>query len=35
MESPAKIPLQLIEVQTCIYLTEDDIIRIEDEYRQA
>jgi mannose-1-phosphate guanylyltransferase/mannose-6-phosphate isomerase len=29
-----KIPLELIEVQTGSYLGEDDIVRIEDEYRR-
>lgn len=35
MENPGKIPLELIEVQTGSYLGEDDIIRIEDDYRRA
>ncbi|MEA2863378.1 MAG: mannose-phosphate guanylyltransferase / mannose-6-phosphate isomerase [Bradyrhizobium sp.] len=34
MENPGKIPLELIEVQTGSYLAEDDIIRIEDDYRR-
>jgi mannose-1-phosphate guanylyltransferase/mannose-6-phosphate isomerase len=34
MENPGKIPLELIEVQTGSYLGEDDIIRIEDDYRR-
>jgi mannose-1-phosphate guanylyltransferase / mannose-6-phosphate isomerase len=35
LENPGKIPLQLIEVQTGSYLGEDDIIRIEDDYRRV
>jgi mannose-1-phosphate guanylyltransferase/mannose-6-phosphate isomerase len=35
MENPGKIPLELIEVQTGSYLGEDDIIRIEDDYRRS
>ena len=34
LENPGKIPLQLIEVQTGSYLGEDDIIRVEDDYRR-
>jgi mannose-1-phosphate guanylyltransferase/mannose-6-phosphate isomerase len=34
-ENPGKIPLELIEVQTGSYLGEDDIVRIEDDYRRA
>ena len=34
MENPGKIPLELIEVQTGSYLGEDDIIRIQDDYRR-
>jgi mannose-6-phosphate isomerase-like protein (cupin superfamily) len=34
MENPGKIPLELIEVQTGSYLGEDDIVRIEDDYRR-
>jgi mannose-1-phosphate guanylyltransferase/mannose-6-phosphate isomerase len=34
MENPGKIPLELIEVQTGSYLGEDDIIRLEDDYRR-
>ncbi len=30
-----KIDLELIEVQTGSYLGEDDIIRIEDDYRRS
>ncbi len=35
LENPGKISLELIEVQTGSYLGEDDIIRIEDDYRRA
>src|SRR4051795_3306645 len=35
MENPGKIPLELIEVQTGSYLGEDDIIRIEDDYKRG
>lgn len=35
MENPGKIPLELIEVQTGSYLGEDDIVRIEDDYRRV
>ncbi|HLG83136.1 MAG TPA: mannose-1-phosphate guanylyltransferase/mannose-6-phosphate isomerase [Bradyrhizobium sp.] len=35
MENPGKIMLELIEVQTGSYLGEDDIIRIEDDYRRS
>lgn len=35
LENPGKIDLELIEVQTGSYLGEDDIIRIEDDYRRA
>jgi mannose-1-phosphate guanylyltransferase/mannose-6-phosphate isomerase len=35
MENPGKIALELIEVQTGSYLGEDDIIRIEDDYRRT
>ena len=35
MENPGRIPLELIEVQTGSYLGEDDIIRIEDDYRRS
>jgi mannose-1-phosphate guanylyltransferase/mannose-6-phosphate isomerase len=35
MENPGKMPLELIEVQTGSYLGEDDIIRIEDDYRRS
>lgn len=35
LENPGKIPLELIEVQTGSYLGEDDIIRIEDDYRRS
>jgi mannose-1-phosphate guanylyltransferase/mannose-6-phosphate isomerase len=35
LENPGKIELELIEVQTGSYLGEDDIIRIEDDYRRS
>jgi len=35
LENPGKIPLELIEVQSGAYLGEDDIVRIEDDYRRA
>jgi len=35
LENPGKIALELIEVQTGSYLGEDDIIRIEDDYRRS
>jgi len=34
LENPGNIPLELIEVQTGTYFGEDDIIRIEDDYRR-
>jgi mannose-1-phosphate guanylyltransferase/mannose-6-phosphate isomerase len=35
MENPGKIPLELIEVQSGSNLAEDDIVRVEDDYRRA
>ncbi len=35
LENPGKIDLELIEVQTGSYLDEDDIVRIEDDYRRS
>ncbi len=35
LENPGKISLELIEVQTGSYFGEDDIIRIEDDYRRS
>ena len=35
LENPGKIQLELIEVQTGSYFGEDDIIRIEDDYRRS
>jgi mannose-1-phosphate guanylyltransferase/mannose-6-phosphate isomerase len=35
LENPGKIQLELIEVQTGSYLGEDDIIRIEDDYKRS
>jgi mannose-1-phosphate guanylyltransferase/mannose-6-phosphate isomerase len=34
LENPGKIPLELIEVQTGSYLDEDDIVRLDDDYRR-
>jgi mannose-1-phosphate guanylyltransferase/mannose-6-phosphate isomerase len=35
LENPGKIELELIEVQTGSYLGENDIVRIEDDYRRS
>ncbi len=35
LENPGKIDLELIEVQTGSYLGEDDIVRIDDDYRRS
>jgi mannose-1-phosphate guanylyltransferase / mannose-6-phosphate isomerase len=35
LENPGMIDLELIEVQTGSYLGEDDIVRIEDDYRRS
>jgi mannose-1-phosphate guanylyltransferase / mannose-6-phosphate isomerase len=35
LENLGKIDLELIEVQTGSYLGEDDIVRIEDDYRRS
>ena len=35
LANPGKIDLELIEVQTGSYFGEDDIIRIEDDYRRG
>lgn len=35
LENPGKIQLELIEVQTGSYFGEDDIIRIDDDYRRS
>jgi mannose-1-phosphate guanylyltransferase / mannose-6-phosphate isomerase len=35
LENPGKIDLELIEVQTGSYLGEDDIVRVEDDYRRS
>ncbi|MEM8577211.1 MAG: mannose-1-phosphate guanylyltransferase/mannose-6-phosphate isomerase [Pseudomonadota bacterium] len=32
LENPGKVPLHLIEVQSGVYLGEDDIVRLEDDY---
>ncbi|QUS39176.1 mannose-1-phosphate guanylyltransferase/mannose-6-phosphate isomerase [Tardiphaga alba] len=35
LENAGKIPLELIEVQTGSYLGDDDIVRIEDDYKRS
>ena len=35
LENPAKIPLELIEMQSGSYPGEDDIVRFEDRYGRA
>ena len=35
MENPGKVPMVLIEVQTGVYLGEDDIVRYEDVYSRG
>ena len=35
LENPGKIDLELIEIQSGSYLEEDDIVRIEDEYKRT
>jgi mannose-6-phosphate isomerase-like protein (cupin superfamily) len=35
LENPGKIDLELIEVQTGTYLGEDDIIRLDDDYKRS
>jgi mannose-1-phosphate guanylyltransferase/mannose-6-phosphate isomerase len=35
LENPGKIDLEMIEVQTGSYLGEDDIVRIDDDYRRS
>lgn len=35
MENPGKVPMVLIEVQTGVYLGEDDIVRYEDVYARS
>ena len=34
LENHEKVPLEIIEIQTGSYLGEDDIIRIEDDYKR-
>ena len=34
LENPGKIPLEVIEVQSGEYIEEDDIVRIEDDYKR-
>jgi mannose-1-phosphate guanylyltransferase/mannose-6-phosphate isomerase len=35
LENPGRVPLEMIEVQSGVYLGEDDIIRIEDDYQRS
>ncbi|MCP5433749.1 MAG: mannose-1-phosphate guanylyltransferase/mannose-6-phosphate isomerase [Alphaproteobacteria bacterium] len=35
LENPGKVPLRLIEVQSGVYLGEDDIVRFEDVYKRG
>jgi hypothetical protein len=35
IDNPGKIDLELIEVQSGSYLAEDDIVRVEDDYRRS
>lgn len=35
MENPGKVPMVLIEVQTGVYLEEDDIVRYDDKYSRG
>ena len=35
MENPGKVPMVLIEVQTGVYLGEDDIVRFADNYGRS
>jgi mannose-1-phosphate guanylyltransferase/mannose-1-phosphate guanylyltransferase/mannose-6-phosphate isomerase len=35
LENPGKIPLHLIEVQSGSYLGEDDIVRLQDDFRRT
>ncbi len=35
LSNPGKIPLEIVEVQCGEYLGEDDIVRLEDDYRRA
>lgn len=34
LENPGRIELELIEVQSGAYLGEDDIVRLDDDYRR-
>jgi mannose-1-phosphate guanylyltransferase/mannose-6-phosphate isomerase len=34
LENPGKMPLHLIEVQSGSYLSEDDIVRLDDNYNR-
>ena len=33
--NPGRIPVELIEVQSCEYLGEDDIVRFQDRYGRS
>lgn len=35
LSNPGKLPLEIIEVQNGEYVGEDDIVRIEDEYKRV
>jgi mannose-1-phosphate guanylyltransferase/mannose-6-phosphate isomerase len=35
LENRGRIPLQIIEVQNGEYLEEDDIVRLDDDYRRT
>ncbi|MGC7406500.1 mannose-1-phosphate guanylyltransferase/mannose-6-phosphate isomerase [Pandoraea pneumonica] len=35
LENPGKVPLELIEVQSGVYLGEDDIVRFQDDYGRS
>ena len=35
LRNPGKVPLELIEIQTGLYLGEDDIVRLEDMYGRS
>jgi mannose-6-phosphate isomerase-like protein (cupin superfamily) len=35
MDNPGRIPLEIIEVQIGEYVGEDDITRVEDDYRRT
>ncbi|MQB13457.1 hypothetical protein DXT96_26865, partial [Agrobacterium sp. ICMP 6402] len=35
LANEGQIPLELVEIQTGAYIGEDDVIRIEDDYKRA